>query len=281
MALTNPTKNAYPSAYDVVTTTCGASVKNTSETVATVTISIDCHGTAGSGGGPAQYGIVGQVGYTCNNTSNYADVGRGVANYGATIVNGSKSWNITRTNVDQYCECWAKIWGETVNGYGAWGASNGDGARVAVTIPARPYHTHGNPTLSTIKTTAHYGEVLTLSFAKSETQGNANFDHFELYQGDTRLYKGTDTSYAVTPSDVTGAKGGTATYTLKEVHEWYGGYKTTETSISIKVQSGVVTIYDENRVKHVGLVTMYDEKRVKHYVLITAYDKDGNAHNVV
>lgn len=281
MALTNPTKNAYPSAYDVVTTTCGASVRNTSETVATVTISIDCHGTAGSGGGPAQYGIVGQVGYTCNNTSNYAEVGRGVANYGATIVNGSKSWDITRTNVDQYCECWAKIWGERVNGYGAWGASNGDGARVAVTIPARPYHAHGNPTLSTIKTTAHYGEVLTLSFSKSETQGNANFDHFELYQGTTRLYKGTDTSYAVTPSDVTGAKGGNVTYTLKEVHEWYGGYKTTETSISIKVQSGVVTIYDENRVKHVGLVTMYDEQRVKHYVLITAYDKDGNAHNVV
>ena len=164
MGLINPTQNAYPSQYDVVTTTCSASVKNKSETVATVTIGIDCHGTAGSGGGPAQYGIVGQVGYTCNNASNYAEVGRGVANYGATIVNGSKSWDIARTNVDQYCECWAKIWGETVNGCGAWGASNGNGARVAVTIPARPYHAHGAPTLSTIKTTAHYGEVITLSW---------------------------------------------------------------------------------------------------------------------
>lgn len=148
-------------------------------------------------------------------------------------------------------------------------------------IDARKYLAHGNPTLSTVKTTAHYGEVLTLSFAKSETQGNANFDHFELYQGNTQIHKSTDTSYTVTPSDVTGAKGGTVTYTLKEVHEWYGGYKTTETSITIKVQSGVVTIYDENKVKHVGLVTMYDEQRVRHYVLITAYDKDGNAHNVV
>lgn len=281
MGLVNPTKNAYPSQYDVITTTCGASVKNTSETVATVTISIDCHGTAGSGGGPAQYGVVGQVGYACGKNSNYAEVGRGVANYGATIVNGSKSWNITRTNVDQYCECWAKIWGERVNGYGAWGTSNGDGARVAVTIPARPYHEHGKPALSTANTSAHYGEVITLSWAKSETQGNANFDHFELYQGSTQIHKGTDTSYKVTPSDVTGAKGGTVTYTLKEVHEWYGDHPSKETSITIKVQSGVVTIYDENRVKHVGLVTMYDENRVKHYVLITAYDENGIAHNVV
>lgn len=281
MALVNPTKNAYPSAYDVVTTTCGASVSNTSETVAKVTISIDCHGTAGSGGGPAQYGIVGQVGYTCNNTSNYAEVGRGVANYGATIVNGSKSWEITRTNVDQYCECWAKIWGEKVNGYGAWGASNGNGARVAVTIPARPYHAHGKPSFSAPKTTVHYGETIELSWSKSDTQGNANFDHFELWQGDTKLYSGSNTTYTVTPSSVTGAKGGTATYTLKEVHEWYGGYKTTEASVSIKVQSGVVTVYDSNGVKHVGLVTMYDSKGVKHYVLITAYDENGKAHNVV
>lgn len=281
MALVNPTKNAYPSAYDVVTTTCFASVKNTSETVATVTISIDCHGTAGSGGGPAQYGIVGQVGYTCNNKSNWAEVGRGVANYGATIVNGSKSWDIERINVDQYCECWAKIWGETVNGYGAWGASNGDGAKVAVTIPARPYNAHGNPSFSAPKATAHYGEVLKLSWAKSGTQGNADFDHFELWQGSTKLYNGSDTSYTVTPSDVTGAKGGTVTYTLKEVHKWYGGYKTTETSVSIKVQSGVVTVYDSNGVKHVGLVTVYDAQGVKHYVLITAYDENGKAHNVV
>lgn len=148
-------------------------------------------------------------------------------------------------------------------------------------IDARKYLPHGNPTLTTANTSAHYGEFITLSWAKSGTQGNANFDHFELYQGSTQIHKGTDTSYKVTPSDVTGAKGGTVTYTLKEVHEWYGGYKTTETSITIKVQSGVVTIYDENRVKHVGLVTMYDENRVKHYVLITAYDENGIAHNVV
>ena len=162
------------------------------------------------------------------------------------------------------------------NVYGGWVSGS-----QTLSIPARTYNAHGNPSFSTSKATAHYGEVLKLSWDKSETQGNANFDHFELYQGNTQIYKGKDTNYEVTPSDVTGAKGGTVTYTLKEVHEWYGGYKTTETSITIKVQSGVVTIYDENRVKHVGLVTMYDEQRVKHYVLITAYDENGKAHNVV
>ena len=62
MGLINPTQNAYPSKYDVITTTCGASVKNKSETVATLTISIDCHSTDGSGGGPSQYGEVAQDG---------------------------------------------------------------------------------------------------------------------------------------------------------------------------------------------------------------------------
>lgn len=223
-----------------------------------------------------QYGVHVQSGQ--NGSNQWTDT-TAVFNYNNWVGNIDSKWEVARGGSDKKVSCWTKYWGETVNGYGggAWTGS----VFVTVTVPARPYHAHGNPTLSTIKTTVHYGEVLTLSFAKSETQGNANFDHFELYQGNTQLYKGTDTSYAVTPSDVTGAKGGTVTYTLKEVHKWYDEYKTTTASVSIKVQSGVVTIYDENRVKHVGLVTMYDEQRVKHYVLITAYDENGKAHNVV
>lgn len=206
-------------------------------------------------------------------------------NSGSININGKTTFQVANgtfsvskgkngRNFDMGCSIymdvsWNNVYAGTVTGSGQqW-------------IDARKHLPHGNPTLSTIKTTAHYGEVLTLSFAKSDTQGNANFDHFELWQGKTKLYSGTDTSYKVTPSDVTGAVGGTATYTLKEVHEWYGDHPSTETSITIKVQSGVVTIYDENRVKHVGLVTMYDENRVKHYVLITAYDDQGIAHNVV
>lgn len=224
----------------------------------------------------SQYGVHVQSGQ--NGSNQWTDTAA-VFDYNNWVGNIDSTWEVAREKNDKSVNCWTKYWGEEVGGIdaGSWAGS----VSVDVTVPKRQYHEHGTPTLTTIKTTAHYGETITLSFAKSETQGNANFKRFELYQGTTKLYSGTDTSYTVTPSDVTGAVGGTATYTLKEVHEWYDEYPSKETSISIKVQSGVVTIYDENRVKHVGLVTMYDEQRVKHYVLITAYDENGKAHNVV
>lgn len=148
-------------------------------------------------------------------------------------------------------------------------------------IPARVRNAHGNPNVKANKTKAYYSEKITLTFSKSATQGNANFDHFEVWQGSKKLYSGSNTSYVVTPSDVTGAKGGTVTYTIKEVHEWYGTYPETSVTIKIEVQSGVVTVYDSNKKKHVGLVTAYDSKGKGHYVLITAYDSSGKAHNVV
>lgn len=182
--------------------------------------------------------------------------------------NGS-SRNVT-TEVNMYMDVsWNGVYGGWVSG------------SQKLSIPARTYNAHGKPSFSTSKTTAHYGEVLTLSWAKSGTQGNANFARFELWQGSANLCSGKDTSYTVTPSDITGAQGGTVVYTLKEIHEWYDSYKTTESSVSIKVQSGVVTVYDSDGIKHVGLVTVYDAQGVKHYVLITAYDENGKAHNVV
>lgn len=224
----------------------------------------------------AQYGVHVQSGQ--NGSNQWTDT-TAVFDYNNWVGNIDSKWEVARGGSDKEVSCWTKYWGETVNGYGggAWTGS----VFVTVTVPARKYNAHGNPNFSAPKTTVHYGETIELSWGKSKTQGNANFDHFELWQGDTKLYSGSNTTYTVTPSSVTGAKGGTATYTLKEVHEWYGGYKTTEASVSIKVQSGVVTVYDSNGVKHVGLVTMYDSKGVKHYVLITAYDENGNAHNVV
>lgn len=150
-----------------------------------------------------------------------------------------------------------------------------------ISVAARTYNAHGNPSFSASKSTVNYGESITLSWAKSATQGNANFERFELWQGDTKLYSGSNTSYTLKPSDVTGAKGGTATYILKEVHEWYSGYKTTQATVSIKVRSGVVSIYDSNGKKHIGLVSAYDSSGNRHYVLITVYDENGKAHNVV
>lgn len=229
-----------------------------------------------SGWGIANYGVCVQCGQ--NGSNEWTSV-NAIFNYSNAVGNVDHTWDVSRGQNDRNITCWTKYWGTTVNGIGA--APHSGEVDVTVTIPKRPYHAHGKPSFSAPKTTVHYGETIELSWSKSDTQGNANFDHFELWQGDTKLYSGSNTTYTVTPSSVTGAKGGTATYTLKEVHEWYGGYKTTEASISIKVQSGVVTVYDSDGIKHVGLVTVYDAQGVKHYVLITAYDENGNAHNVV
>ena len=80
---------------------------------------------------------------------------------------------------------------------------------------------------------------------------------------------------------MTGANGGTATYTVKEIHEWYGSYPSTQSSVSITVRSGVVSAYDSTGKKHTGLVTAYDPSGKSHYVLITAYDTNGSPHSVV
>ena len=143
------------------------------------------------------------------------------------------------------------------------------------------YGPHGTPTLSASKTTTNYGESVNLSWAKSKTQGNAGFTRFELWQGSSRLYSGSAVSKSVVPSDATGARGGTATYVLKEIHTWYGSEKSTQTSKSITVRSGVVSAYDSSGKKHTGLVTAYDSSGKSHYVLITAYDSSGKAHSVV
>lgn len=154
-------------------------------------------------------------------------------------------------------------------------------ASASVTIPARTRTPHGKPTVKTNKTTTNYGESATISWAKSSTQGNASFKRFELWQGNTKLYSGSGISKSVIPSDATGAKGGTATYKVKEIHEWYGSYPSTENTVSINVRSGVVSAYDSTNKRHTGLVTAYDANGNSHYVLITAYDSNGSPHSVV
>lgn len=165
-------------------------------------------------------------------------------------------------------------------------ADSGNPVSTTATVPARTYNAHGNPSFSASKTTVNYGESIKLSWAKSGTQGNANFNHFELYHGDAnkssnKLYSGSGTSMTVKPSDYTGAKGGTVTFSIWECHEWYGDYKWTHTDITVTVRSGVVSVYDDAGKKHVGLVSAYDSSGKQHYVLITAYDENGKAHNVV
>ena len=140
---------------------------------------------------------------------------------------------------------------------------------------------HGTPRLTASKSPCNYSESVTLGFQKASEQGNAQFDRFELWQGSNKLYSGSGTSYKVTPSDYSGPRGGNVNFKLKEIHEWWGRYPVTETTLNVNVRSGVVSAYDTSGNKHTGLVTVYDSSGKLHYVLLTAYDKDGKAHSVV
>ena len=240
-------------------------------------------GTSGGGwDGPYKYGFNLAASYVYNGGEYHIDGGDTWYD-GGTWRSNSVDISISKNNSTQSIALYLDMDSKSVNGYGAApSAIIWDWVNIgSVSVSARAYYAHGNPTVSASKTTTHYSEEITLSWDKSSNQGNAGFDRFELWQGDTKLYSGSGTNYKVTPSDVTGAKGGTATYVLKEIHEWYGGYPSTQASIDITVRSGVVTVYDSNGTKHVGLVTAYDSNGKGHYVLITAYDSSGKAHNVV
>lgn len=181
---------------------------------------------------------------------------------------------VSRSNVNKTYSATASVRVTSVS-------SGSKSALASVTIPARVRTPHGKPTISASKTTANYGESVTLSWKKAATQGNANFNKFELKQGSKVIYSGTAVSKSVKPSDYTGAKGGNVTFTLREIHEWYDSYPATETTITINVRSGVVSVYDSTGKKHTGLVTTYDSSGKAHYVLISAYDSSGAKHSVV
>ena len=229
-----------------------ASVTNLNDDTCRVTISgsVRSGNDAGNAYRLNGYGTESQVGHdACNGAAAGSVNGSGVYNYANWIAGVSGSWDIPRSKNATSMKCWCKYWGAEVNGYSA--ASNSGEVDVTVTIPARPYYAHGNPSFSSPKTTVHYGEEITLSWGKSGTQGNANFVRFELYHDDAnraenRMYSGTGTSMKVKPSDYTGPKGGTVTLSLWELHDWYGENKWTHTDITITVRSGVVTVYDDS-----------------------------------
>lgn len=241
-----------------------------------------CGTASGDWAGPWGYGFNLAASYVYNGTEYHIDGGDTWYDYG-TWRSNSVDISISKNNGEQTVWLYFDQDPKTVNGYGAapdiliWNWYHIGN----VTVSPRTYYTHGKPTFKAAKTTTYYSEETTLSWSKSGTQGNANFDHFELWQGNTKLYSGTGTSYTVTPSSVTGAKGGIVTYTLKEIHEWYGTYPSTQSTISVTVRSGVITVYDSDKKGHIGLVTAYDSNGKGHYVLITAYDSSGKAHNVV
>lgn len=229
--------------------------------------------------GPWGFGIVGQSGYD-GNGANWAEAGRGVFNYGAVVVDGICRWTVPRTETGWTASCWAKAWGEPVNGYSAYPNTHIE-VRCDLWIDPAVRQPQGNPTVTISKTVANYGESVTVSWAKSATQGNAPFTRFELWQGSNLLYSGSGISKAVTPSDVTGAQGGNVTYTVKEIHTWAGVEYETSSSVSVEVRSGTVTVYNSQGTKCTGLVTVYNSQGDACYALITVYDDDGLPHNII
>lgn len=204
--------------------------QSNTDTQSKVTVTGNCHVDAA-----ALYGIATVVGHNGGGGTPAASsqVATGVMQQYSTVANGSKTFTFNRKEAAYSVTFYCKNSNKTVNGYGAW---NGPvvTASVSVSIPAKVYQAHGNPTV-TLATNCLQGEQVTVSWKKSGTQGNASFTRFELWQGSNKLYSGSNTSYKVTPSSVTGAKGGNVTYTVKEIHTWNGSEKTTSASKTIAV----------------------------------------------
>lgn len=153
-------------------------------------------------------------------------------------------------------------------------------ASTNVTVPAVQRVPHGNPGISVSKKTVNYTESITLSWSRSSTQGNANFDHFVVHQNGSQIYSGSGTSMTVKPSSITGAKGGTVTYTVYEVHEWYGSYPQTSASTSVTVRP-TFTYYNEEGNKTYCQIFAYNESGSLKNVLVHAYDETGTLSEVV
>ena len=90
----------------------------------------------------------------------------------------------------------------------------------------------GAPKLTASRSQVQVGDKVAFSFAKADSQGNAAFLRFELWENGTRVYSGSGTSAVRTPSD---AQGDSISYELREVHGWYG----TEVHTAATVRVGV------------------------------------------
>lgn len=205
---------------------------------------INYGGTGRSNGSVAVYG-----------SGWYADSGvidMGWVNRGTTVTN----------------DCWC--------GYtSASGAYRGASASCSYTFPTRT--PHGNPTITGGKPSVTYGESLTLTAHKATEQGNAAFYAFAWFVNGVN--KGGAETLTLTPSDITGAAGGTVTVDLVEAHSWYGSMFETQATLTIEVVAGVLTVYDDSGAKRTGLVTAYDADGNARSVLITAYDESGSARS--
>lgn len=230
----------------------------------------------------------------------------------ATVCSGSGTTSIAKSNGAYNITVQCNAWGETVSGMGSAGGSTS--CSVTLTVPVRTYIAHGNPTFSVDKTLVSEGEEVALTLTPSTTQGNANFNHFEISDGKGNIF--FSSSVTTTPSTVTttdvpsavlerygadeylsGATGALEAfdelrpncvyYAAREVHEWYGSYPASDwVWLEVEVEEAVsgpstITFYDSNGLARMGIVTVYDAEGKARPGIITVYDASGAARNVV
>lgn len=237
-------------------------------------------------------------GYTsCDGGSDVCVMGRtnvdtrGADQNGGTVWLGSHDYYFSRKNKGYDVSYSARIYSD--GGYANGDKRSGTGW---VHIDARPYKAFGNPSVKISDKSIPYGSKITLSWAKSATQGNANFERFEVTDGmGKRLVSGSATSLTSTPSAILDEYGkdhyyntvsapnkkkGWVYYAVREVHEWYGSYPASDwVWIGVEVKSGTVAIFDAAGKKVVGLLTMYDSSGSKRQTMISAYDSAGKRHD--
>lgn len=115
-----------------------------------------------------------------------------------------------------------------------WVEANGvSEASVWVTVPARVLARPGNPKLSVSKSSVGPGETVTVSWSKADSQGNAAFARFELYENGERVYSGTGTSVSRTPSQASQTE---VDYELREVHTWFDEELFTSATASVSIK---------------------------------------------
>lgn len=225
-----------------------------------------------------------------------------------TVCSGSGSTSIAKSSGAYNITVQCNAWGETVSGMGSAGGSTS--CSVTLTVPARTYVAHGNPTFSVDKTLVLTGEEVVLTLTPSATQGNANFNHFEISDGKGNIFFSsavTTTPATVTTTDIpsavlerygadeylAGATGALEAfdelrpncvyYAAREVHEWYGSYPASDwVWLEVEVEKAPsgkssVTFYDSSGQARIGIITVYDAEGNARPGIVTVYDETGAA----
>lgn len=195
-----------------------------SETADTATIICECYfnprgwGFQVNGlGSAAVNGQSGSTNYTTFSRPRGSWTEQWVANKTLTINKTGSGQNIT-------CGAYVRVTGGYENGE-SW-------AGCTVYVAPRQYNGHGNPTFNVSPVAVGVDEKSHLSWGRAANQGNARFDHFEIWENHKKIYSGGGTSMDVIPANATPLPDNpdNVFYEVVEVHEWYGQYPQTITS---------------------------------------------------